>query len=195
MFYNILAAEMLLGITDENLEWCKWREGDDDDKSRDISVDDDYWRNYLGLLFLVTCSMDYIKEAKLAEDSDLYLAMTSKIAKIMGFFTQFTSNIGHDKGIEYIKDGVIPIDANTFDFIGEHEGVYEIKKALLDAVIGGIGDILTMGVFVPLMDKKPIDYPSLGDWMKLNLDKVMVKRGRAGVLSKKGNDTELDFDL
>jgi len=193
MFYNVFSAEMALSITDQNIAACQERRAADEDG---IICDADYDRNVLLYLLLASCCIDYIREAGLKEADDLHKSIVGNLANLADFLTWGNFKIDYAKYSECIAKGAIPIDDNVVSFAGECV-LYEMSKQVFDGIMEATSNIIR-DVFGSLMIREPVDYDSLGDWVKNAFNKAKGKRGNpfnSATIRQKDSDQGLDFDL
>jgi hypothetical protein len=195
MIYNVFAATMaLFGITSESIDACEERRKADADG---ITCDSDFDRNILLYLLLSSICQDYIREAELAEDSELYKAIVGKLAKLADFITWGEFGLDFNKYNECVRKGVIPIHDEIVGFAGDGK-LYEMRKQTFDILVGAFANMMRDG-FGAISIKDPVDPNSLASWVTHAFEEITGKKSRnsfnMGAGRQVNDGSGLIFDL
>jgi hypothetical protein len=189
MFLSILAADMVLGITDEAIEECLRRMTGDEG----VTLDGDYDRNALLLMLLASVCMDYLAESDLEEGSARRRAIVDRLSKLATILAFGYRTVGSKEMTRYMKRGVVPVE-DLWLLYANQSSVLEVPKRAIDNLAE-----LAKEVLGAAMDERSWnDYASMCETAAVCLTDVAsmyrsFRRSRPSVLDRA--DGRLDLDL
>jgi hypothetical protein len=177
MFTNVFAAEMVVGISDKNVEMCVKRMH----QEVGIDFDEGFYRSYLLYIMLSSVCCDYLKECDLKPGDELFENISSHLAGLTRAMHGSPGALSTEVMGKLLSKGRLIIAGELFG--GDKHEIRPLNKPCIDKIMDMIRVFLVVAGVVG--EEKCIAM----------CDGIVKMLSSPGSIQSGGDDSRLDFDL